>query len=41
MHIITQFTDLRVIFITIKSVLLRKDINSSTAATKEAFDGGD
>lgn len=36
----TLWTDLRVIFITIKNVLLRKDINSSTSATMEAFDGG-
>lgn len=32
-------TDLKVIFITIKNVLMRKDINSATAATMEAFDG--
>ncbi len=35
----TLFTDIRVIFITIKNVLMRKDINSATAATMEAFDG--
>lgn len=35
----TLWTDIRVIFITIKNVLLRKDINSATAATMEAFDG--
>ena len=35
----TLWTDIRVIFITIKSVLMRKDINSATAATMEAFDG--
>ena len=32
-------TDLKVIFITIKNVLMRKDINSVTAATMEAFNG--
>lgn len=32
-------TDLKVIWITIKNVLMRKDINSSTAATMEAFNG--
>jgi len=32
-------TDLNIIFITIKKVLCRSDINSETAATKEAFDG--
>ena len=32
-------TDLRVVFITIKNVLMRKDINSATAATMEAFNG--
>ena len=31
--------DLKIVFITIKNVLLRKDINSSTAATMEAFNG--
>lgn len=35
----TLWTDLRVIFITIKNVLMRKDINSATAATMEAFNG--
>lgn len=35
----TIWTDLKVIFITIKNVLMRKDINSSTAATMEAFTG--
>ena len=35
----TLWTDLKVIFITIKNVLARKDINSATAATMEAFDG--
>ena len=33
------WTDLQVIFITIKNVLMRKDINSATAATMEAFNG--
>jgi len=32
-------TDVRVLFITIKNVLMRKDINSATAATMEAFNG--
>lgn len=35
----TLWTDIRVIIITIKNVLMRKDINSATAATMEAFDG--
>lgn len=35
----TLWTDIQVIFITIKNVLMRKDINSETAATMEAFDG--
>ncbi len=35
----TLWTDIQVIFITIKNVLMRKDINSSTAATMEAFNG--
>lgn len=35
----TLWTDIRVIFITIKNVLMRKDINSATTATMEAFDG--
>lgn len=35
----TLCTDVKVIFITIKNVLMRKDINSSTAVTMEAFDG--
>ena len=35
----TLKTDLQVIFITIKNVLMRKDINSATAATMEAFNG--
>ena len=35
----TLWTDIQVIFITIKNVLMRKDINSATSATMEAFDG--
>lgn len=35
----TFWTDLQVVFITIKNVLMRKDINSATAATMEAFNG--
>ncbi len=35
----TLWTDICVIFITIKNVLMRKDINSATAATMEAFNG--
>lgn len=35
----TLWTDIQIIFITIKNVLLRKDINSETAATMEAFNG--
>lgn len=35
----TLWTDIKVIIITIKNVLLRKDINSETAATMEAFNG--
>lgn len=35
----TLKTDLLVIFITIKNVLMRKDINSATSATMEAFNG--
>lgn len=35
----TLWTDVRIIFITIKNVLMRKDINSATAATMEAFNG--
>ena len=35
----TLQTDIKVIFITIKNVLMRKDINSETAATMEAFNG--
>ena len=35
----TLWTDIQIIFITIKNVLLKKDINSATAATMEAFNG--
>jgi lipopolysaccharide/colanic/teichoic acid biosynthesis glycosyltransferase len=35
----TLWTDIKVIYITIKNVLMRKDINSATAATMEAFNG--
>ena len=35
----TLWTDIKVIFITIKNVLVRKDINSATAATMEYFNG--
>ena len=35
----TLGTDIRVILITIKNVLMRKDINSATSATMEAFNG--
>lgn len=35
----TLWIDIQVIFITINNVLMRKDINSSTAATMEAFNG--
>ena len=35
----TLWTDVQVIFLTIKNVLMRKDINSATAATMEAFNG--
>ncbi len=33
------WTDVKVIFITIKKVLFREDINSATSATMEAFNG--
>ena len=36
---VSLWTDLKVIWITIKNVLARKDINSATAATMEAFNG--
>lgn len=35
----TLWTDLRVVIFTIKNVLMRKDINSATAATMEPFNG--
>ena len=35
----TLWTDIKVIFITIKNVLMRKDINSATSTTMEAFNG--
>ena len=35
----TLWTDIKVILITIKNVLMRKDINSATAATMEYFNG--
>lgn len=35
----TLWTDIRVVFITIKNVLMRKDINSASAATMEVFTG--
>lgn len=35
----TLWTDIKVIFITIKNVMMRKDINSATAVTMEAFNG--
>ena len=36
---VSLWTDIQVLFITIKNVLMRKDINSATAATMEYFDG--
>lgn len=36
---VSLWTDIQVIFITIKNVLTRKDINSATAATMEVFNG--
>ena len=36
---ISFWTDVKVVFITVKKVLFREDINSSTAATMEFFDG--
>ena len=35
----TLWTDIKVIFITIKNVLMRKDISSATSATMEVFTG--
>jgi lipopolysaccharide/colanic/teichoic acid biosynthesis glycosyltransferase len=36
---VSLMTDLKVFFITIKNVLMRKDINSATSATMEVFNG--
>ncbi len=36
---VSLLTDIKVVSITIKNVLMRKDINSATAATMEAFNG--
>ena len=36
---VSLMTDLKIIFITIKNVLIRKDINSAEAATMYPFDG--
>lgn len=36
---ISFWTDVKVVFITVKKVLFREDINSATAATMEYFDG--
>lgn len=36
---VSLLTDLKVIFITIKNVLMRKDISSATSATMEVFNG--
>lgn len=36
---VSFLTDMKVIYITIKNVLMRKDINSATSATMEAFNG--
>ena len=35
----TLWTDLKVVFITVKNVLMRKDISSETSVTMEAFNG--
>ena len=35
----TLWTDIRVILLSVKKVLFRKDINSSTSATMEVFNG--
>lgn len=35
----TFWVDIKIIFITIKNVLMRKDINSATSATMELFNG--
>ena len=36
---VSLLTDLKVVLITLKNVLMRKDINSATSATMEYFDG--
>ena len=36
---VSLFTDLKIIFITIKNVLMRKDVNNATATTMYPFDG--
>ena len=36
---VSLVTDLKIIFITIKNVLMRKDVNNATAATMYPFDG--
>lgn len=36
---VSLITDIKVIFITIKNVLMRKDISSATSATMEVFNG--
>ena len=36
---LTMWTDIKIIFITIKNVLMRKDINSNETATMYPFDG--
>lgn len=36
---VSLMTDMKVIFITIRNVVMRKDINSETSATMEAFNG--
>ena len=36
---LSLWVDIKIIFITIKNVLLRKDISSQTSATTEAFNG--
>lgn len=36
---LSMWVDIKIIFLTIKNVLMRKDINSATSATMEAFNG--
>ena len=36
---VSFWTDLRVVFITVKKVLGQEDINSASSATMEAFNG--